>query len=59
MNELSFLDSLFNDVLANTPRVMYSNTSTPRVDVKEENDSNSGSQKNNIGNKWEQMYPQQ
>ena len=39
MNELSFLDSLFNDVLANTPSVMYSDTSTPRVDVKEENDS--------------------
>ncbi len=39
MNELSFFDSLFNNVLGNTPSVMYSNACTPRVDVKEENDS--------------------
>lgn len=41
MNELSFLDSLFNDVLGvDTAPVMYhSNFSAPRVDVKEENDS--------------------
>jgi len=39
MNELSFLDSLFNDVLANTPSVMYSTASAPRVDVKEEKES--------------------
>lgn len=39
MNELSFLDSLFNDVLGNTSSVMYSTANTPRVDVKEEKDS--------------------
>lgn len=40
MNELSFLDSLFNDVLGgDTAPVMYhANFTTPRVDVKEEND---------------------
>lgn len=35
MNELSFLDSIFNDVLANTKSVMYSAGNTPRVDVME------------------------
>ena len=35
MNELSFIDSLFNDMMCNTPSVMYS-ASAPRVDVKEE-----------------------
>ena len=35
MNELSFIDSLFNDMMGNTPSVMYS-ASAPRVDVKEE-----------------------
>lgn len=37
MNELSFIDSLFNDVLGTTPNVMYKSTlSTPRVDVLED-----------------------
>lgn len=35
MNELSFLDSLFNDVLGNTQSVIYSAANAPRVDVKE------------------------
>lgn len=39
MNELSFLDSIFNDVLANTKSVMYSTGITPRVDVKEDETS--------------------
>ena len=38
MNELSFIDSLFNDMLGNTPSVMYS-ANAPRVDVKEENNA--------------------
>ena len=38
MNELSFIDSLFNDMMGNTPSVMYS-TTTPRVDVKEEDNA--------------------
>ena len=38
MNELSFIDSLFNDVMGNTPSVMYT-TATPRVDVKEEDNA--------------------
>ena len=37
MNELSFIDSLFNDMMGNTPSVMY--TTTPRVDVKEEDNA--------------------
>ena len=37
MNELSLLDSLFNDVLDSTPSVMYrAGVSTPRVDVIED-----------------------
>ena len=35
MNELSFIDSLFNDIMGNTPSVMCT-ASAPRVDVKEE-----------------------
>ncbi len=35
MNELSFIDSLFNDMMGNTPSVMCT-ASAPRVDVKEE-----------------------
>ncbi len=38
MNELSFIDSLFNDMMGNTPSVMYC-TNTPRVDVKEEDNA--------------------
>ena len=38
MNELSFIDSLFNDMMGNTPSVMYS-ASAPRVDVKEEDNA--------------------
>lgn len=39
MNELSFLDSLFNDVLGDAaPHAVYT-YSTPRVDVKEESNS--------------------
>ena len=38
MNELSFIDSLFNDMMCNTPSVMYS-ASAPRVDVKEEDNA--------------------
>ena len=38
MNELSFIDSLFNDMMCNTPNVMY-NASAPRVDVKEEDNA--------------------
>ena len=38
MNELSFIDSLFNDMMGNTPSVMYT-ASTPRVDVKEEDNA--------------------
>ena len=38
MNELSFIDSLFNDMMGNTPSVMYT-TSAPRVDVKEEDNA--------------------
>lgn len=36
MNELSFLDSLFNDVLGNSNNTVYSSVISPRVDVKEE-----------------------
>lgn len=41
MNELSFFDSLFNDVLGNTSAKAgyYSPVCTPRVDVKEEDNS--------------------
>ena len=39
MNELSFLDSIFNDVMGNTPSVMYSAACSPRVDVKEEDNA--------------------
>jgi len=39
MNELSFLDSLFNDVLGDAaPHAVYS-YATPRVDVKEEDNA--------------------
>ena len=38
MNELSFIDSLFNDMMGNTPSVMYT-ANAPRVDVKEENNA--------------------
>ena len=38
MNELSFIDSLFNDMMGNTPSVMYS-ANAPRVDVKEEDNA--------------------
>lgn len=38
MNELSFIDSLFNDMMGNTTSVMY-NASAPRVDVKEEDNA--------------------
>ena len=38
MNELSFIDSLFNDMMGNTPSVMYT-AAAPRVDVKEENNA--------------------
>ena len=37
MNELSLIDSLFNDVLDSTPSVMYrAGVSAPRVDVTED-----------------------
>ena len=40
MNELSLLDSLFNDVLDCTPSTIYrAGVSTPRVDVTEEDDA--------------------
>lgn len=39
MNELSILDSLFNDVLGTTPGVMYNSYNSPRVDVSENTDS--------------------
>ena len=38
MNELSFIDSLFNDIMGNTPSVMCT-ASAPRVDVKEEDNA--------------------
>ena len=38
MNELSFFDSLFNDMMCNTPKVMYT-AGAPRVDVKEEDNA--------------------
>lgn len=38
MNELSFIDSLFNDMMGNTPSVIC-NASAPRVDVKEEDNA--------------------
>ena len=38
MNELSFIDSLFNDMMGNTPCVTYS-AGAPRVDVKEEDNA--------------------
>ena len=38
MNERSFIDSLFNDMMGNTPSVMYT-ASAPRVDVKEEDNA--------------------
>ena len=37
MNELSFIDSLFNDMMGNTSSVMYT-VNAPRVDVKEEDE---------------------
>lgn len=39
MNELSFFDSLFNDVLGNPQSALYSAVSSPKVDVKEEENS--------------------
>ena len=40
MNELSLLDSLFNDVLDCTPSTIYrAGVNTPRVDVTEEDDA--------------------
>ena len=40
MNELSLIDSLFNDVLDCTPSTIYrAGVSTPRVDVTEEDDA--------------------
>ena len=40
MNDLSLLDSLFNDVLDCTPSTIYrAGVSTPRVDVTEEDDA--------------------
>ena len=40
MNELSLLDSLFNDVLDCTPSTIYrAGVGTPRVDVTEEDDA--------------------
>lgn len=39
MNELSFFDSLFNDVFGNNSNVIYPAAVTPRVDVKEEDNS--------------------
>ena len=38
MNELSILDSLFNDLVCSTPSAIYS-ANSPRVDVKEEYNS--------------------
>ena len=38
MNELSFIDSLFNDMMGNTPSVICT-ASAPRVDVKEEDNA--------------------
>lgn len=38
MNELSFIDSLFNDMMGNTTSVIC-NASAPRVDVKEEDNA--------------------
>ena len=38
MNELSFIDSLFNDMMGNTSSVICT-ASTPRVDVKEEDNA--------------------
>ena len=38
MNELSFINSLFNDMMGNTPCVTYS-AGAPRVDVKEEDNA--------------------
>lgn len=39
MNELSFLNTLFNDVFENTQSTVYSTACSPRVDVKEEEKS--------------------
>ena len=39
MNELSLFDSLFNEVFSNTPKSVYGVGMTPRVDVKEEDNS--------------------
>ena len=38
MNELSFIDSLFNDIMGNTPSFMCT-ASAPRFDVKEEDNA--------------------
>ncbi len=39
MNELSLFDSFFDNVWANTPRVMYTTSTSPKVDVKEDKNS--------------------
>lgn len=39
MNELSILDSIFGDVFGNASNTIYSTFNTPRVDVKEEDNS--------------------
>lgn len=39
MNELNFLDSLFNNVFGNTQSSVYTAVNSPRVDVKEEDKS--------------------
>lgn len=39
MTELSLFNSLFNDLLGSTSGSLYSNASTPRVDITEENNA--------------------
>ena len=39
MTEFSLFNSLFNDLLGNTSTGLYSNASTPRVDIKEEDNA--------------------
>lgn len=39
MTELSLFNSLFNDLLGSTSSSLYSNASTPRVDITEENNA--------------------
>lgn len=39
MNELSILDSLFNNILAGNPNTVYNSGNSPRVDVSEDDKS--------------------